>query len=422
MHPALVCVAATAVAALALILTVIAWGSQESASARGAGSRTAESPDASPGWTPFASHGGGSAAGRVRFVRNARTDFDPFILGADKSQRSFIRTHYWRLRGYPPTSDTALGWAPPVHFYSDLYALYPSNSSDRGVIERHPDWILRNAEGNPLYVPFECSDGTCAAYAADPGNPQWRAHWIRDAHRQLRKGYRGVFIDNVNLLMRVSDGDGTEIAPIDPRTGQAMTELDWRGYVADFTRRIRRDLSRAEIVHNAIWFADQSDPAAWREIAAADLIELERGFSEPALIDGDGSAYADLLAYVDLVHSRGTSVLLEPYDLDPSTRLFELASYFLVNAGRDAIASDYEADPGDWWPGWEAKLGAPLGPRYFQGAVLRRDFERGVALVNPPGGAEQTVSLGGTYLDLEGVSAEQVTLGPGEGAVLVAAG
>ena len=48
--------------------------------------------------------------------------------------------------------------------------------------------------------------------------------------------------------------------PIDPRTGQAMTEADWRRYMAEFTEQIRAALPGKEIVHNAIWFAGHDDP------------------------------------------------------------------------------------------------------------------------------------------------------------------
>jgi hypothetical protein len=51
--------------------------------------------------------------------------------------------------------------------------------------------------------------------------------------------------------------------------------------------------------------------------------------------------------------------------------------------------------------------------------VYRRDFSGGVVLVNEPAaGATQTVSLGATYVDLDGVSRTSVTLAPGQAWVL----
>ena len=356
-------------------------------------------------------------AGHLRFVRNAGSPFDPYLR---RSNAKFMREHYWRMRGYPPFFDKALKWAPPTHFYTDLYAVYPSDRSERRLFEKHPDWILRDEAGQPLYVPFACEGGTCPAYAADPGNRAYQRYWIAHTLRDLEKGYAGVFIDNVNMIMRVGVGTGEEVAPIDPRTGSPMTLEDWQGYVAGFTKRIKSKLPRkAEIVHNSIWFSEQSESVR-KATRAADVIELERGFTDEGILDDeDGSLYREFLAHVDWIHSQGRAILLEPYDLDARLREFELANYFLVNEGKDMIASDFQANPDDWWPGWDTDLGAAFGPRAtLEGGILRRDFENGLVLVNPPGSPEQRVAVPGSYTNLDGAPVSEVVLGPAEGAVL----
>ena len=89
----------------------------------------------------------------------------------------------------------------------------------------------------------------------------FRDYWIAQAKASLAQGYKGVFIDDVNMLMRVSDGDGHVVAPRDPRTGRAMTPSAWRRYMADFMVQVRAALPSAEIVHNALWFVGDGDPA-----------------------------------------------------------------------------------------------------------------------------------------------------------------
>jgi len=407
----LLVVALGLVAAFALVVVALGDGGDDAPGVTVGLTSPADSAAGAPTGDP--------ASGEIRFVRSATTEFDPFLLEGTLEDRAFIRDHYWRLRGFPPFSDEAIEWGPPAHFYDDLYALYPSEAKTQQLIEQHPDWILRNGEGAPLYIPFDCAEGTCPAYAGDPGNPQFRAHWIEQAARQLAKGYVGIFVDNVNLEMRVSDGFGVAVAPLDPRTGKAMTLDAWQGYVADFVEQIRAAFPAAELVHNTIWFTPRTS-AVRRAVEAADYVEVERGFSDFNLAGGDGSGYMSLIDHVDWVHSLGRSVMLEPYDLDASRRLFELASYFLVNDGVDSLASDFEANPDNWWPGWEADLGAPLGPRTQSGGVLRRDFERGMVLVNPPGTPPRTVALPGPHVDLEGTPVEAVDLGPAQGAVLLA--
>ncbi len=68
-----------------------------------------------------------------------------------------------------------------------------------------------------------------------------------------------------------------------------------------------------------------------------------------------------------------------------------------------------------WGEGSQAR---PAGPRHSWDGLLRRDFERGIALVNQPDASTRTVALGETYLDLAGNPRTSVTLAPASGTVL----
>jgi Hypothetical glycosyl hydrolase family 15 len=366
--------------------------------------------------------------GKLNFERNATSAFDSVITGATATVRGWMASHYYRMRGYPPFFDQALSWAPPSDFYFDLYAIYSADRTDgmpdRDLLAAHPDWVLRDASQNRLYIPWDCSGGSCPQYAADIGNPGWRSYWISQARAQLAKGYRGIFIDDVNMEMRVGNGSGAFVRPTDPRTGQPMTDSDWRRYVAEFAEEIKAAFPSAEIVHNAIWWAPHSDRSVQREIDAADVVQMERGFNDPGIVGGSGTfGYQTYLDHVDWLHSRGSSVVYQPYGLNPTSREFELASYFLVQGPGDAIASDYQADPSNWWPGWDADLGSSAGGRYQWNALWRRDFAGGMVLVNEPGAQQKTVTLPpGNWTDLAGDRVTSVTLGPRQGKVLFGQG
>ena len=367
-----------------------------------------------------------ASAGQVRFLRSATTAFDPQLIAAEGDPRlqRFWDAHYWRMRGYSPfyerhTFRGSPPWTPPpTHVYRDLYAIYNSPSGRR-LIARHPDWVLRNADGNRLFIPFDCSGGSCPQFAADVGNPAFRAHWIAAAARTLSEGYAGIHIDDVNLLMRVSNGTGAFTRPIDPRTARPMTDSDWRRYVAEFTEQVRSEFPDTEIVHNAIWFADRELQEVARAVDAADYVELERGATDPGLAPGGGRyGFDTFLAHIDWLHDRGDGVILEPYDLTDARREFELAVYFLIGDGNDAIASRFEADPDNWWPGWDTDLGPPEGERRVWQGLLRRDFAHGIVLVNPPGASIVNAELGRSYEDLDGKVVDSVSLAPREGLVL----
>jgi hypothetical protein len=357
-------------------------------------------------------------AGVVHYAKPATSSFDRYSRRPSARRQAWMRAHYWRMRAYSPYFDSRTRWYGNAWFYRDAYALYRGRRSAR----EHPEWILRDGRGRRLYIPFDCARDSCPQYAADIGNPAFRAHWIAGARASLARGYTGVFVDDVNMELRVSDGTGRAVAPRDPRTGKAMTLDAWRRYMADFMVQIRRALPGAEIVHNALWFAGDDDPHVRRQLLAADLIEIERGFEDAGLAGGDGRyGFGTLLGFIDRRHADGQGVILDGGSRSPRWRLYGLAGYFLVSSGRDALAGGSGGSPGDWWSeGYDADLGAALGERYRDaGGVWRRDFAGGVALLNEPGAPARQVALPAGLRDLDGRPRSAVTLGPASGAVLL---
>ena len=125
-------------------------------------------------------------AGRAHFMRSADTTFDTFMASPTTTQKDWMRAHYWRMRGYSPSFDSRLAWAPKTWVYQSAYAIYVGGP----VARDHPDWILRDAAGNKLYIPFGCKNGTCPQYAGDIGNPAFRSWWISQARARLALGLR----------------------------------------------------------------------------------------------------------------------------------------------------------------------------------------------------------------------------------------
>ena len=150
-----------------------------------------------------------STAGSVNFMRSAEGSFDTFTSNPTTAQQDWMKAHYSRMRAYAPYFDTRLSWSSKAWFYQSAYAIYPGSAVD----VEHPEWILRDAAGNKLYIPFGCSGGKCTQYAADIGNPAFQKWWIDQARVRLGKGYAGIYIDDVNLYRKVSNGLGQAVAP-----------------------------------------------------------------------------------------------------------------------------------------------------------------------------------------------------------------
>jgi hypothetical protein len=356
--------------------------------------------------------------GQVRFYNIADSDFDSYSRQPDRRVQRWMRQNYVRMQTYSPYFDSRLQWYPDAWVYKDSYAIKPHwpEFSD------HPEWVLRDAAGNKLFIPWGCADGRCPQYAGDFGNPDFRANWIAQAKEKVAVGYGGIWVDDVNLAWRVSDGDGRHVRPIDPRTGKEMTLADWRRYFAEFAEELRAALPDIEIAHNAIWYAGPfDDMSILRQIDAADFINLERGATDPGLKPGAGKfGFERFLAFVDLVHSRGKAVIMMDYGKSAQQREFGLAAWLLISGGRDLLSSnqlDWTA-PGRLWAGYRLDLGAARGPRHEWRGLLRREFDCGLVLLHQPGWKRTSVSVPSGYRRIDGRPAGNLILRGAEAAVL----
>ena len=184
------------------------------------------------------------SAGTVHFVRSADSAFDRFTSSPSPSEQAWLQAHMWRMTVWSPYFDSRTSWYPNGWVYDDAYAIYTGEP----LASQHPEWILRDAQGNKLYIPWGCSGGSCPQYAADISNPAFRRYWIEDLVARAARGYRGVFIDDVNMNRQVSNGQEELVAPIDSNTNQPMSDAAWRQYMAQFMRELRAALPNAEIV------------------------------------------------------------------------------------------------------------------------------------------------------------------------------
>ena len=367
--------------------------------------------------------------GSVNFYKHTGPSDDVYTASPSTATIQFMNGHWPRLMTYASywNQGNKLSWYPAAWAYQDAYAIYadPNNTYFASMAAQHPNWILRDSNGNPLYINYACGGGRCTQFAANISDPNgFRAWWISQAQSYFAQNpaYKGIFIDDVNLdLSRVSDGYGNVATPVDPPTGQPMTNSAWRGYFADFMLQVRNALPGAEIVHNSIWCLDWSDPNIGREIGAADWINLERGVNDPGLTGGTGYWSLDrFLSFVDYVHSYGKGVIFDgeaPASDSDAAREYSAAAYLLISTGRDLVG-DASQTPSYWWKGFDTNLGAAQGSRYGWQNLLRRDFAGGMTLVNPPGSSPVTVALGGWYRRVDGSVINTITLGPAQGAIL----
>lgn len=286
---------------------------------------------------------------------------------------------------------------------------------DAADLAAHPEWQLKDATNTPLYI------GTRAA--ADFGNASFRAWWIAKAQAAVGAGPRTLFIDDVLMERRTTTSGGVARNVVDPRTGALMTDANWQKYMADFMVAVTAALpSSIEIVHDVLWYKGDSGDVL-RELQAADAVSVDGGFNGANVTYGTGTyGWQTLASWVERQQARGITTTLDFSTSTAAPRLFGLASALLVNSGKAVIANDASTTPGAFWPGYDLDLGAPTSARYSVATgIWRRDYARGIVLVNEPLRSSRTISVPAGYRDLDGIDRPSVTLAGGQGTVLTPA-
>lgn len=360
--------------------------------------------------------------GRVNLIKTDSTQFDGYIAGSDANSQQWMRDHFWRMKAYTPFFDEKTSWFSNALFYADSYAVYPN------YVAVHPDWVLRDASGNPLYINWACDANThtCPQFAADVSNPGFQQWWIDEARNAFsRGGYKGIWIDDVNLDWRISNGDGTFVQPVNPQTGGPMSLDDWRGFMVGFLERIRREFPDIQIIHNSLWYAGGDSGREWnpyiqRQIAAADQVNIEHGVNDGGLTGGTGDwSLERVLTYIENVNAQGRGVIIDGLAENTAGLEYAVACYLLASNGNNAVGDlGMAADPHNWWPGFDVNLGTPLWHRYDWNGLQRRDFTGGTVFVNEPGAPWRTAWVNGPYRKLDGTWTDHVDLGPGQGVIL----
>ena len=355
-------------------------------------------------------------AGKVRFFNKVNSQFN-------EQQKNWLTSHYYRLLAYSPSFDKKNTWYPGGMAYVNSYAIY----RDDALAKSHPEWIMRDAKGNKLYIPWDCGGGSCTQYAGDFSNPIFRRYMVQKIKAIASKGYKGIWLDDVNLIWRVGNNndENQHITPIDSNTRKPMTLANWRRYFGQYMQEIRAALPKTvEISHNAIWYADsmaRENPDITRQIRAANYINLERGGNDGGLVGGTGQwGYETFLKYIDYVHKQGTGVILMDDGNSTTEREYGLATWFLVSQGNDlynSTRSDW-TNPTSWWQGFSLNLGKAINNHYKWHSVLRRDFTCGSVLLNQPGRPTLHLTMGNGYKNLSGKAASSITLEAKSAAIL----
>lgn len=243
------------------------------------------------------------------------------------------------------------------------------------IAKNHPDWFLLDSHGRRIVV-----DGKY--YLMDPGHLGWRQFWLQRAKAlQEQFGWCGVFLDNVEASLGKHRAAGRALK-------KYATNLAWQTAVRGFLKFLYLQ-----------YFKTQARPLFGNIVVAPSLgIRLSYAqYLDGAMEEGwavdwsDGylsaTGWKNHLTLVEELEARGKHAIVVSQGQQGamSRQGFAYASYLLVMNGnssfRYASASAYRE--AWWYPNYGHELGVPLGGRYAEGAVWKRNFARATVIVDP---------------------------------------
>lgn len=295
--------------------------------------------------------------------------------------------------------------------------------SDEGTL--FPDsWYLRDAKGAKV------RSVKWGNFLMDPANAGWRDHvlsWCRD--RLSRSGYDGCYLDDLGSG-NLTSGNLTG-TPVNPRTGALYTDDQWIADTSGTAGYVRSQLGKPLLVNGLNNGGKYFDPS----IRSSRLAMAASGGNAEGFLRGEATAVTqfrkeaqwqqDVDMLVDAGNNGRSVVAMTKIWISATSaqvtqwRKYTYASFLLgtngnqflyfnpVGPGKPPAAHPYDSVP----------IGTPSGAYAKVGGVYKRSFTNGMAFVNPTTAAV-TVSLGGTYKDLDGNSRTSITLAPNTGEVV----
>ena len=244
------------------------------------------------------------------------------------------------------------------------------------ISQNHPDWFLLDTNGQRIR-----SKGD--VYRMDPGNAEWRNFFLtRVLEWQNRTGWSGLFLDSLEASLAELERNGTIPA-------KYPDDSSYRAAITGFLQFLRANYSqpygRPILANITIGL----DDAAW----SSYMQYLDGAMQERWATEWEMNKYinepkweADL-ARAEKFQGQGKYlILVSPGNrADANRQNFAFASYLLISNGKAAFRYSNSDVYSEVWMynNYQIDLGTPLGPRYKSGNLWKRDFTKGVVIVDP---------------------------------------
>lgn len=298
----------------------------------------------------------------------------------DPTYQAWFQWRVSMMTGYTPWLDPALKFHRRVGAYLDAYAGYNNATLSPGGENApiQPNWILTDANGVRLSIPYGFANGAWPEYALNIKDPAVVAYICGRAQARKKLGYTVLLVDDMNLALRLTKSTDPTGALVPPPNNDACGFAE---AMVELAEAIRAAVPGMAIIHNPIWFADARQDLIDRQIRACDFVNCERGFGDPGL---NPQTYEQFMSYIDHVHALGRPVLQD--EADKTNLSFRVACFLLMWQPGDLFNAQ-TLYPNAWDPSLDIDFGSPLGPRQRQIAAdgslcYTRDFTKVSVAVN----------------------------------------
>jgi len=270
--------------------------------------------------------------------------------------------------------------------------------------KEHETWFLHDGNGARVRVRMDKYHDALSRYAMNVAEPGYQEYLGEKVSRMFEAGYDGVQLDNVETdysYRPLQVGRFMSALPVE------MTAEKWYAGELAMLRTIRQSATSAghadrEIIFNHMRAGEPE--RALEYLSAVEGANAETWMDVKVQPGGKWGwkARFDVARSAALAGKR-TNLLCAATALGPEEALFDFASYLMtIVSDRNTFwyGRPYRPEEMPWYPFYDVRLGQPTTNPYAVAgsAAYRRDFERGVVLVNPMDGPV-TVDLGGRYWD-----------------------
>jgi hypothetical protein len=315
-----------------------------------------------------------------------------------------------------------------VELYRNVEAIGDA-SSDYNSIPR--SWALKNSTGG-----YVVEKGWTQNIHLDPANQQYRDYLSSVLLGNITKmGIYGVWADNgVVPVLALQARDSFSSTPINPKTGSPYTQDEWFNASIGLLNYVKGKTGLV-ITANGLWNGDAY--FSYRNVYDRFFSEsrVDGIFMEGIFGNTNGNLWVEYSwkNSIDLISTLQTKWLTSPSRhivmytraLTPKTVRFVYSSAMLAIStnGQNYLGLFFNetSQIQEAQRLFAIDLGLPTGNYSVVSGthVYRRDFARGIVLVNAHDSSTYTITLGKNYRTSDGTILSSIQMGPKTGEVLI---